>query len=235
MTCRENGSSRRGVHAAALAGCGLAAALACWLWPALAPLAPALAAVPLYNRVQREGSFENDTRRRIFDSVRVRPGQSIAEIAQQVGVSHSTASYHLERLVEFNLLASTQDGNKMRFFVNGGTFTEEERRVLSALSNAETRRALAAVLAHPGCYRAELTVVLGVSSPTVNWHLARLLATGLVTEDHRGRNRYLFADRARLGRLLGALAAKVDGTEYDGRGIEALRRLCGEGPATAEP
>lgn len=226
MTCWED---RRewGRQLAATAMGTAAVAAACWLVPAAAAFSPILlGAVPLYNRVQREGSFENDTRRRIFDVVRSGPGQSIAEIATQVGVSHSTASYHLERLLEFNLLASTQDGNKMRFFVNGGTFTEEERRTLSALSNGETRRVLATILANPGCYRAELTTILGVSSPTVNWHLARLLAAGLVTEDQRGRNRYLFADPVRLGRTFSTLAEKVQGTNYEDGGLVELRRLC---------
>lgn len=204
---------------------GVAAATAI-LAGQIGPAAMPLLALPLYNRVQREGSFDNDTRRRIFDQVRQRPGQSIAEIAHGVGVSHSTASYHLERLVEFNLLAATQDGNKMRFFVNGGTFTEDDRRVLAALSNSETRRALATILAHPGCYRAELTLMLDVSSPTVNWHLARLVQAGLVAEDHRGRNRYLFADPVRLGRLLSTLIDKVEGTDYDGRGLEQLLGMC---------
>ena len=189
--------------------------------------APALGFMVLYNRVQREGSFENETRRRIFDLVRQRPGHSIAEIASAVGVSHSTASYHLERLLEFNLLAATQDGNKMRFFVNGGLFTEEERRVLAALSNAETRRVLAVILANPGSYRAELTALLHVSSPTVNWHLSRLLAAGLVVEEPRGRNRYLFADPTRLRTLFGNLSTKVRTTEYESAGLDELLRLCG--------
>jgi predicted transcriptional regulator len=191
------------------------------------PWGPALGFMVLYNRVQREGSFENETRRRIFDQVRQRPGQSIAEIAAVVGVSHSTASYHLERLTEFNLLAATQDGNKMRFFVNGGLFTEEERRVLAALSNAETRKVLAVILANPGSYRAELTALLQVSSPTVNWHLSRLLAAGLVAEEPRGRNRYLFADPARLRTLFGTLSTKVHTTEYEASGLDELLRLCG--------
>lgn len=193
-----------------------------------ASLAPALAPLAMYNRVRPEGSFENDTRRRIFDHVRMRPGRSIAEIATTVGVSHSTASYHLERLLEFNLLASTQDGNKMRFFVNGGMFTEEERRILAALSNAETRRVLATILAHPGCYRAELTTILKVSSPTVNWHLARLLACGLVAEQQRGRNRYLFADRDKARGTLRTLKVKLSGTEFDASGIGDLLLMCGE-------
>lgn len=192
-----------------------------WSW------LPALGLLAMYNRVRPEGSFDNDTRRRIFDQVRTRPGLSIAEISGAVGVSHSTASYHLDRLLEFNLLASTQDGNKMRFFVNGGTFTEEERRVLTALSNAETRRVLATIVANPGAYRAELTALLSVSSPTVNWHLARLLGAGLVQEEHRGRNRYLFSDASRLRQVLGSLTQKTEATQYDGAGLYDLLRMCG--------
>lgn len=225
------GRSGPGLGTAALAGlaagAALSAALALALDAAGVPWAPALAFMVLYNRVQREGSFENETRRRIFDQVRQRPGQSIAEIATVVGVSHSTASYHLERLMEFNLLAATQDGNKMRFFVNGGLFTEEERRVLAALSNAETRKVLAVILANPGSYRAELTALLRVSSPTVNWHLSRLLAAGLVMEEPRGRNRYLFADPTRLRTLFATLSGKVRSTEYEAGGLEELLRLCG--------
>lgn len=210
-------------------GAALSLVLALCLDAAGIPWGPALGVLTLYNRVQREGSFENETRRRIFDQVRARPGQSIAEIASVVGVSHSTASYHLERLMEFNLLASTQDGNKMRFFVNGGLFTEEERRVLAALSNAETRRVLAVILANPGSYRAELTALLHVSSPTVNWHLSRLLAAGLVMEEPRGRNRYLFADANRLRTLFRTLSEKVRSTDYERHGLEELLKVCGEG------
>lgn len=225
------GRSLRGSGVSSALGAFALAASASWVLAQCLDLAglswaPALGLMALYNRVQREGSFENETRRRIFDEVRSRPGQSIAEIATLVGVSHSTASYHLERLMEFNLLAATQDGNKMRFFVNGGAFSEEERRVLAALSNAETRRVLAIILANPGSYRAELTALLHVSSPTVNWHLSRLLAAGLVVEEPRGRNRYLFADPHRLRSLFANLSGKVRTTEYE-TGLDELLRLCG--------
>jgi predicted transcriptional regulator len=208
-------------------GGAAAAALAAGVAHAFPEASVLLGALALYNRVEREGNFENDTRRRIFDHVRTRPGESISQIATVVGVSHSTASYHLDRLVEFNLLTPTPDGNKVRFFVNGGMFTDEDRRVLTALTNAETRNVLATILAHPGSYRAELTNLLGVSSPTVNWHLARLLQAGLVLEDQRGRNRYLFADPRRIGGLLRDLSTKVRGTAYDDEGLRQLAQLCG--------
>lgn len=185
-------------------------------------------ALPLYNRLNRSATFDNETRRRIFDYVKNMPGACIADIATQVGVSHSTASYHLDKLCGFSLLTSTTDGNKVRFFINGGTFTEEERRTLAVLDNPETRRVLATIVKHPWCYRAELTTLLGVSSPTVNWHLERLNSAGLVTENRNGRNRFLFSEKQRLGGLLTTLLGKLSGTGYDPAGLKVLLDISAE-------
>lgn len=181
--------------------------------------------VMLYNRLSRNTTFDNDTRRKIFDYVKTMPGSCIADIAGQAGVSHSTASYHLDKLLAFSLLTSTIDGNKVRFFINGGAFSEEERRTLAALDNGETRRVLAEILKHPWCYRAELTGILGVSSPTVNWHLERLQEAGLVQENRSGRNRFLFADKNRIVGLLSTLLRKLQDTGYDRRPLEDLTAL----------
>ncbi len=204
----------------ALAAVGIAAAK--FAGDALGLAGALLAPVALYNRLNRNATFDNDTRRRIFDYVRKVPGACIADIAEQVGVSHSTASYHLDKLLAFSLLTSTVDGNKVRFFINGGAFTEEERRVLSVLDNSETRRVLAVIVRNPWCYRAELTAALGVSSPTVNWHLERLALAGLVVENRSGRNRFLFVDKARLGEQMARLLEKLQGTEYDATGLGEL-------------
>jgi predicted transcriptional regulator len=184
--------------------------------------------VLLYNRLNRGATFENPTRRRIFEYVKTMPGACIADIAQQVGVSHSTASYHLDKLCGFSLVTSNADGNKVRFFVNGGAFTEDERRVLSALDNVETRRVLAVIIRHPWSYRAELTALLNVSSPTVNWHLERLTGCGLVLENKSGRNRFLFADKTYVGSALQRLVDKLRDTGYDASGLEALVEACRE-------
>jgi predicted transcriptional regulator len=189
------------------------------LVPSLTAAAPALA---LFNRLARSSTFDNDTRRKIFDDVRVMPGSSISDIAERVGVSHSTASYHLDKLVGFKLLTSTADGNKMRYFVDGGVFTDEERRTLAALNNAETRRVLSAISRNNMTYRAELTNLLGVSPPTVSWHLERLVGAGLIAEQRAGRHRQLFTDRRRLEKHLRSILSKVADTSYDTQGLRDL-------------
>ncbi|HVL47499.1 MAG TPA: helix-turn-helix domain-containing protein [Candidatus Thermoplasmatota archaeon] len=215
-----HGGWRGLVHVALWTGAGVLVALV--VRDALGGWAAAGAGLALYNRLNRSATFDNETRRRIFDQVRALPGVCIADIASSVGVSHSTASYHLDKLVEFSLVTSTIDGNKVRFFVNGGAFTEEERRMLAVLDNAETRRVLDAIVKNPWCYRAELTALLGVSSPTVNWHLDRLEAAGLVIENKTGRNRFLYADKRRLNDWLATLLKKLRETTYDATGLEAL-------------
>lgn len=217
----KEGAARAGclvqVAALTIAALGLAA---------LAHVGPeGLAAAPgllMFHRLNRAGSFENDTRRRIFEQVRMMPGSSIADIATSVGVSHSTASYHLDKLLGFNLVTSTTDGNKVRYFVNGGVFTEEERRVLAALDHPETRRVLAMIVKNPMCYRAELTTLLGVSPPTVSWHLERLVGAKLVQEQRVGRHRQLFAERKRIERTLRTVLEKLKGSNYDVAGLSDL-------------
>ncbi|MHB8586825.1 MAG: winged helix-turn-helix transcriptional regulator [Thermoplasmatota archaeon] len=176
----------------------------------------------LFHRVTRTGSFENDTRKRIFEHVCAVPGSCIADIAQGVGVSHSTASYHLDKLVGFNLISGTNDGNKVRYFSEDGVFSDEERRILAALENGETRRVLAMIARNPRCYRAELTALLGVSPPTITWHLERLMGAKLVAEQQDGRYRSLLTDAGKLDRTIRALLSKLEGTGYDATGLQEL-------------
>ncbi len=207
------------------AGAAAALAVIAHVIPELVALpASMLGIMPLYHRLNRQTTFDNDTRRRIYEHVEEMPGACIADIATIVGVSHSTASYHLDKLADFNLIASTQDGNKMRFFVRGGAYSEEERVSLAALDNAETRRVLRTIVDHPQSYRAELTELLGVSSPTVNWHLERLMRCDFVLETRAGRNRFLAVDRARAVRVLSSLVSKLETTEKDLSGISELLR-----------
>ena len=180
---------------------------------------------PISRNRHRRSGLEQDTRLKILEKAKRMPGLSIAEISALASISHSTASYHLGRLLESGMLASTPDGNKVRFFASG-TLTEEDRRVLAALQNDETCRVLTAIAQNPQCYRAELTALLCVSAPTVNWHLKRLVGCGLVSEIPLGRNRYLFADKTKLQQAFGSLLGKLAETEYDTAGLVALREAC---------
>ncbi|MCA1814480.1 MAG: winged helix-turn-helix transcriptional regulator [Halobacteriales archaeon] len=163
----------------------------------------------LYSKIRRDSTLENETRRVIYEAVVATPGLSIQDVARRASVSHSTAAYHLERLSSAGLVVATGDGNKVRYYRNGGRFTEQERKLLPILENAETVHVLATVMDSPWTYRAEIAQKLGVTATTVNWHLKRLFGCAVLTERREGRNAYLFVERASLHVALTGLHEKL--------------------------
>ncbi|HVL49438.1 MAG TPA: helix-turn-helix domain-containing protein [Candidatus Thermoplasmatota archaeon] len=193
-----------------------------------------LAAWILYHRIRESATLANATRKAIYDAVSANPGLGVQDLARVASVSYSTASYHLDRLVEARMLVLANEAGRLAYYKNGGAFTESERKVLPLLKNAEAMRVLEAILASPGTYRAALAESLGVTATTINWHLKRLVDAGLVVERREGRSARLFADRARLNEAFGPVLAKLDGVVADGApALPELRRALATEPVAA--
>jgi DNA-binding transcriptional ArsR family regulator len=169
----------------------------------------ALAPLALYHRIRGNSTLDNATRKTIYDAVCATPGLGVQEIAHLAGVTYSTTSYHLDRLIEAGMVVMSGNGNRLRYYKNGGQISEEERRLLPILENAEVCRILEAILDRPYTYRAALAERLGVSTTTINWHLKRLLELGLVRETREGRSAHLFVDRQKVAMAIGGLSQKM--------------------------
>jgi predicted transcriptional regulator len=142
---------------------------------------------------------------RIYRLVQERPGLSIREVAGALDISHSTASYHLAKLAEQALINGMVDGNKVRYYKSRSDLSEEDKRFLAIMKSAETVRVLQAIKAHKDCMRVELKRELGVTSPTIAWHLRKLFDTRLVRERGAGKGRFLQADEDKLTESLNRL------------------------------
>ena len=189
----------------------------------------------LYHRIRGHSTLDNATRKQIFDAVVARPGIGVQEVAEVANVSYSTASYHLERLCEARILVLSVEGSKLRYYQNGGAFTEADRKLLPLLKNAEAMRVLGAILETPGTYRAALAERLGVTATTINWHLKRLAEAGLIQETRQGRSAFLSVDRERLATAVTPLLPKLEA--HEAQTAEFARRMLGvaapAGPAEA--
>lgn len=191
-----------------------------------------LGPLALYSKIRRDATLDNDTRRSVFEAVVATPGLSIQEVARRASISHSTAAYHLDRLSGAGLVVATGDGNKVRYYRNGGRFTEQERRLLPCLETPETVRVLETVVQRPWTYRAEVASLLAVTATTVNWHLKRLFAAGVLTEVREGRSAYLFVDRAALAQACAGLHEKAPDSPARAAAARLLA-LLGAPPAPA--
>ena len=63
-------------------------------------------------------ALAHQTRRRILDLVRDKPGQSVGELAKAFDVSRIAIMNHLKVLEEAGLLVSQKDGRSRRLYLN---------------------------------------------------------------------------------------------------------------------
>lgn len=138
------------------------------------------------NRVNGRNVLKNDTRFAILEALEATPGSYIAEIAKALGISHSTASYHLDRLAQLGQVTKIQAGNKIKYFPEGHQQNPEIK--LRAYFSAETPKILRAIYENEGMTKAELSRKLGVAGPTISWHMERLEMAKAVCYNQKGNH-----------------------------------------------
>ncbi len=79
-------------------------------------------------------ALAHQTRRRILDLVRDKPGQSVGELANAFDVSRIAIMNHLKVLQEAGLLVSQKDGRTRRLYLNAMPIQAIHERWIDAYS-----------------------------------------------------------------------------------------------------
>ncbi len=163
-----------------------------------------------------------ETRRRLYDVVRDRPGIAARELQRVARTGWGETVYHLDRLCGSGLLHREPGEHQDHYFV--AVVPLGDRRLLRFLRSPSARRLLLAILETPGATVPELAERTRMSVGRIAVHLRRMLATGTVVSGRRGRFRtYALADRDQAFRLLVTYRAG-----YADRWVESLLETWGE-------
>lgn len=79
-------------------------------------------------------ALAHQTRRRILDLVRDKPGQSVGELAKAFDVSRIAIMNHLKVLEEAELLISQKDGRTRRLYLNAMPIKAIQKRWIDSFS-----------------------------------------------------------------------------------------------------
>ena len=164
-----------------------------------------------------------ETRRRIYVHIVDRPGQFLRELQRELGMAMGTLEFNLAALEKAGLIRVAESENK-RFFP--AEMPPEDRRLLSVLRQRIPRGIVVELLRSTEASPRRMAEGLGVGPTTLNYHLAKLAAAGVLERRREGRvSRYRLADPAPVLRLLIAHRQSFLDRLVDGflAGLEGLR------------
>ena len=93
-----------------------------------------------------------------------------------------------------NKIESYKDGRKIRYFA-ATTCSEEEKRVISTLQNANNKRIISEIQNGKCSTNIDLAREFGVSRATISWYVSNLKEIGLIERTKKGKMRiYIIND-----------------------------------------
>ena len=143
-----------------------------------------------------------EARRRIVAHVREHPGLHLRALAEALEMPVSTLEYHCYHLERHGHLAVREGGGFKAFYPSAG-MDRRDRDILYLVRHDAPRRICAHLLLHPGATPGQLKEVVGLSGPTLSFHLRKLRDAGIVHEEPDGRTKRLtVVDPERVASLL---------------------------------
>lgn len=124
---------------------------------------------------------------KILSLLALTPGLSISELERHVGgITHSTISYHVERLMLAGAVSTKRDGRAVRCYP--GAAAGNPQIVGNVMFRTARTLAIARIVRdRPNMVPFRIAHELGVSVPTVMWHLERLRDAGVISMQRDGR------------------------------------------------
>lgn len=126
-----------------------------------------------------------ERRSEILRTIGAKPGITFRELARELGIGIGDLQYHLRRLEREGKVFSRKVGKRRYLFPRG--FEEEAQRLLIAISTGTRRKILLRLMEGPMSQK-EIAESLGISQPTVSYHMGELLKLGMVKVERRGKN-----------------------------------------------
>lgn len=154
-----------------------------------------------YRRIHRSNVLKNTNRDQIYSFINSNPATYPNEIIKEMEVNKGVVEYHLRMLEEQNMIIPYKTRGKIHYFLNESTYGEKEKVALAALKNEKHRRIILEILNCGQITHETLAGRIGVSAPTISWHIRHLKEQGIVRADMNGRHTEYSVDRE-YGELL---------------------------------
>lgn len=141
-----------------------------------------------HRRVSDRNVLDNQVRKAAYACIRENPGIHMAALARLLRTNIGTVRYHVEVLCRTGMVVAGQNGKTVRYYANGETCSDLEKKVAGYLTEGPKSAILDVVVQHPGSTRKDIVSSLAMSGPDISWHMRTLIEDGIVRSERSGRN-----------------------------------------------
>jgi len=165
-----------------------------------------------------------ESRRRIYDFLTANPGVHLRRIGQILGMSTGMLSYHLGVMERHGLLKSEAVRHRRRYYL-AQAYRPEQRLVLALLRERVPRTIMIELATHGERTFADLLRTTRVTKSTLSYHLAKVVASGVLVRSRRERESvFALRDGGAVANLILSCAASIP-DEAVGRFVTIWPRL----------
>lgn len=122
---------------------------------------------------------------RLLRFIQENPGCHLRQLKKELGLAMGTVQYQLDRLEKAGRISSTRRGLYRYYFPAG--VLDDEKGILQVLSQETAREILMFIIERADSTQTDIASKIGISSPSVSWHIKRLTDLGLITEVKEGK------------------------------------------------
>lgn len=146
--------------------------------------------IPLYTKLNREAVLDNFTRGRIYEHIRMNPGEHFSGLKKTLELRSGSLTYHLRVLEKEDYIKSTRDGMYKRFYPIGMKIDAGKK------SRSIQELILEELIKNPRSSQKEIAKALGVDKSTVNYHINMMVGAGIIRSDKLGRTKRYYIDES---------------------------------------
>jgi predicted transcriptional regulator len=141
-----------------------------------------------------KADLEGDTCDKVLRFIQEKPGCHLRQIQKELDISVGCVQYQLARLEEMRKITSARRGS-YKFYFQSSIFKDNEKNILQILSQKTARKILMFIIERKNPTHTDIVNNIGISAPSVNWHVRRLIAFKIVEATKKGKyTRYQLAD-----------------------------------------
>ncbi len=141
-------------------------------------------------------------KKKIYDFIEKNPGKHMREIKRSLDLPMGDIQYNLYSLEKLGYIVSLKKGLYKRYYTRN-MFTDKEKGIIAIISNESVRKILLMLMKRPGSTQSDLVIFTGLTSPTVSWHMKRLIEENVLKIEKDGRNiRYYIRNPEDIERLM---------------------------------